>query len=96
LRERWLARLCPESPQALNDRYALRIRVEPKELKGLPMLVMEAGRDDAAHHPASRTPRSRPSSEGEHLLLAEAPHCLLFGEPGRLDGASWRGTDVRL
>jgi hypothetical protein len=83
LREQWLAGLCPESPRALNDRYALRIQVEPEALKELPVLVMEAGRDDAERHPAGQDAAIAAFFQGEHLLLAEAPHCLMFGGPGR-------------
>ncbi|QDJ12231.1 Hydrolase family protein (plasmid) [Roseomonas mucosa] len=88
LREQWLAGLCPESPRALNDRYTLRIQVEPEALKGLPVLVMEAGRDDAERHPAGQDAAIAAFLGGEHLLLAEAPHCLMFGDPGR-EAALW-------
>ncbi|MFB9971228.1 alpha/beta fold hydrolase [Pseudoroseomonas cervicalis] len=80
--EAWLAELCPESPRALNDRYALRIRVEPAALRGIPVLVMEAGRDDAERHPAGQDAALAAFLGGEHLLLPEAPHCLMLGAAG--------------
>ncbi|MFK4048208.1 hypothetical protein ACI2KH_25165 [Roseomonas mucosa] len=62
---------------------ALTIQVEPEALKEVPVLVMEAGRDDAQRHPAGQDAAIAAFLRGEHLLLAQAPHCLMFGEHGR-------------
>ena len=80
LKEAWLGSLCAESPRALNDRYALRIRVDPAALRGRPVLVLEAGRDDAARHPAGQDAAIAGFLGGTHCLLPEAPHCLMLGE----------------
>lgn len=77
LRE-YVAALSPESPRALNDRYALRVAIEPARLAGAKVLVLEAGRDDAARHPAGQDAAIARLLGGEHLLLAEAPHCLML------------------
>ncbi|ONG56102.1 hypothetical protein BKE38_07005 [Pseudoroseomonas deserti] len=82
LKEEWLAGLCAESPRALNDRYALRIRVDPAAIRPHPVLVLEAGRDDAARHPAGQDAAIAAFFGGTHRLLPEAPHCLMFGAPG--------------
>lgn len=74
----WLAGLCPESPRALNERYALAIAIDPAAVT-VPVLVMEAGRDDAQRHPAGQDQALARFLGGEHLLLPEAPHVLMLG-----------------
>lgn len=75
----YLAALSPESPRALNDRYALRVAVDPARLAAIPSLVVEAGRDDAERHPAGQDAAISRFLGGEHLLLPSMPHCMMLG-----------------
>jgi pimeloyl-ACP methyl ester carboxylesterase len=75
----YLAALSPESPRALNDRYALRIPIDPARIAGAPVLVLEAGRDDPERHPAGQDVGIARFLGGAHRLLPEAPHCLMTG-----------------
>lgn len=74
----YVAALSPESPRALNDRYALRVAIDPARLAGVKVLVLEAGRDDAARHPAGQDAAIARFLGGEHVLLPDAPHCLML------------------
>jgi pimeloyl-ACP methyl ester carboxylesterase len=47
----YLARLCPESPALLNDRYCERVHVDPAWIKG-PRLCISGARDVSPLHPA--------------------------------------------
>lgn len=47
----YVAALSPESPRALNDRYGLRLGIDPARVAGVPVLVVEAGLDDHLRHP---------------------------------------------
>ena len=76
--EHYLAALSPESPRVLNDRYALRVEVDPARLAGVPTLVIEAGRDDAERHPPGQDAAIARFLGGAHLLLPEAPHCMML------------------
>ncbi|GGJ03607.1 alpha/beta hydrolase [Neoroseomonas lacus] len=75
----YLAALSPESPRALNDRYALRVLVDPARFATIPSLVVEAGRDDAERHPAGQDAAISRFLGGEHLLLTAMPHCMMLG-----------------
>jgi pimeloyl-ACP methyl ester carboxylesterase len=75
----YLAALSPESPRVLNDRYALRIAIDPARFAAIPSLVVEAGRDDAERHPAGQDEAIARFLGGGHALLPEAPHCLMAG-----------------
>ncbi len=74
----YLAALGPESPRALNDRYALRVPIDPARFAAIPSLVVEAGRDDAARHPAGQDAAIARFLGGEHLLLPDMPHCMML------------------
>ncbi|MEO3472341.1 alpha/beta fold hydrolase [Roseomonas sp. CAU 1739] len=74
----YLAALSPESPRALNDRYALRVAVDPARFGAIPSLVIEAGRDDAERHPAGQDAAIAGFLGGSHLLLPEMPHCMML------------------
>lgn len=78
-------RICAESPRLLNQRYDLRIPVDPQALdRDLPILVVEGGRDDPARHPPGQDAAIAAFYGGSHLRLDDAPHNLMLG-PG------WRG-----
>jgi len=72
------AALSPESPRALNDRYALRVTVDPVRFTAVPTLVVEAGRDDAERHPAGQDAAIARFLGGTHLLLPDMPHCMML------------------
>ena len=75
-------RLSAESPRLLNQRYGLRIPVDPAALPaGLAILVVEGGRDDPARHPPGQDKAIADFYGGRHLRLADAPHNLMLG-PG--------------
>ncbi|OZI33989.1 alpha/beta hydrolase [Bordetella genomosp. 10] len=72
-------RLCAESPQVLNDRYALRVAVNPFAMRS-PGLCVEAGLDDPARHPAGQDRAIADFFGFEHRLLADQPHAMMYGE----------------
>ncbi|MDF1792155.1 MAG: alpha/beta fold hydrolase [Thalassobaculaceae bacterium] len=77
--------ICAESPRLLNQRYDLRIPVDPQAFdRDLPILVVEGGRDDPARHPPGQDAAIAAFYGGSHLRLDDAPHNLMLG-PG------WRG-----
>ncbi|WP_158287566.1 alpha/beta fold hydrolase [Falsiroseomonas bella] len=92
----WCARLCPESPRALNDRYLLRVGVDPAPLRRLPSLCIEAGREDPARHPAGQDEAVAAFYGARHLLLPEAPHCLMVGPAGAESAAIIRAWHAAL
>jgi pimeloyl-ACP methyl ester carboxylesterase len=71
-------RLCGESPEVLNDRYLLRVGV-PTWAIGVPGLCLEAGRDDAAHHPPGQDKAIADLYGFEYRFLPDAPHCMMYG-----------------
>lgn len=75
----WLAGLCPESPRAMNERYALTVTANPARVTA-PVLVIEAGRDDRQRHPPGQDAALARFLRGDHVLLPDAPHCLMLGE----------------
>ena len=74
----YLAALSPESPRALNDRYALRVAVDAARFTSIPSLVIEAGLDDAERHPAGQDAAIAAFLGGSHLLLPDMPHCMML------------------
>jgi pimeloyl-ACP methyl ester carboxylesterase len=74
----YLAALSPESPRALNERYGLRLSADPADVARLPVLVVEAGLDDHQRHPPGQDRALADFLGGAHLLLAEAPHCMML------------------
>ena len=74
----YCAKLCPESPRAYNERYRLSVPVDPTRVKAR-VVVIEAGRDDPARHPPGQDAAIARFFGGEHVLLANAAHCLMVG-----------------
>lgn len=92
------ARLCAESPRLLNERYDLRIPVDPAAIDpDLPILVVEGGRDDPARHPPGQDAAIAKFLGGRHLRLDEAPHNLMLGPGWRpWFNTIWRAFDEML
>jgi hypothetical protein len=76
--EKFHSRLCAESPTALNDRYELRVSVDPAALPSK-ILVVAAGRDDVLRHPDGQDASIAELYGAEYLMLHDAPHCMMLG-----------------
>jgi hypothetical protein len=78
LLEACMARLCAESPRALNERYQLTIEINPARIAA-PALVVEAGLDCGERHPPGQDAAIATFLGGEFLHIAGAPHCMMLG-----------------
>jgi len=76
--------LCAESPAAMNDRYLLKIHIDPNWIKG-PTLCLSAGDDSRALHPPGQDEATALFFNGEHRTLVNAPHNVMLDE-------SWQTT----
>ena len=74
---RFMARLCPESPTMMNDRYALRITVDPGRFSG-PRLCIAAGRDSPVTHPPGQDRATAAFLGCAHHELPDAPHSFML------------------
>ncbi|ALM82106.1 alpha/beta fold hydrolase [Bordetella sp. N] len=72
-------RLCAESPQVLNDRYALRVAINPFAMRSAG-LCLEAGADDPARHPTGQDRAIADFFGFEHQRLENQPHAMMYGE----------------
>jgi len=77
--EKWHPRLVAESPRALNERYGLKISVQPRIRRGI---VIEAGREDAARHPPGQDRALAAFYGYRYILLPDASHCMMLQHPG--------------
>jgi len=75
----YLARLCPESPALLNDRYRGRVTARPQWIQG-PTLCISAGKDDSALHPAGEDEAVAAFYGAELHVLPEAGHCFMLDD----------------
>ena len=73
-----IARLCPESPRALNQRYRLTVAIDAARITAL-ALVIEAGLDCGERHPAGQDRAIADFLGGEFAHLVGAPHCMMLG-----------------
>jgi pimeloyl-ACP methyl ester carboxylesterase len=71
------ARLSPESPEAMNDRYLLRLEI-PAHAVTVPGLCLEAGDDDAARHPPGQDQAVAGVYGFEYRILPGMPHCMMY------------------
>ncbi len=71
-----LARLTPESPRLLNDRYQLRITVDASQINA-PALCISTGLDDHARHPPGQDEAVAAFYGADHHHLPNASHCLM-------------------
>lgn len=70
-------RLCAESPAVLNDRYALRIHIDPGAF-AVPTLCIAAGRDLGTLHPDGQDEATARFYGADFHMLPEAPHCMML------------------
>ncbi|ARP83713.1 alpha/beta hydrolase [Bordetella genomosp. 8] len=70
-------RLCPESAEAMNDRYLLRVHIPPEAIDA-PGLCLEAGDDDPDRHPAGQDKAVADLYGFEYRLLPALPHCMMY------------------
>jgi hypothetical protein len=70
--------------------------VDPAGLRHLPGLCIEAGREDAARHPAGQDAAVAAFYGAEHVLMPEAPHCLMVGRAGAESAARIRAWHASL
>lgn len=77
-----LARLIPAAPEVLNDRYLLRVAVDPAAI-GVPGLCLAAGRDTHDRHPPGQDAAVARHYGFAHRVLAEQPHCMMYGPAWR-------------
>lgn len=83
-----MARLCPESPRLLNDRYSLRIHIDPAAF-GMPAICISVGRDLQTLHPAGQDHETARFFGAEYHRIDDAPHCMMLS-------AGWRDTAMVL
>ena len=91
-----MARLCPESPRALNQRYRLSVSIDATRITA-PALVIEAGLDCGLRHPAGQDQAIADFLGGEFVHLAGAPHCMMLGPsslPALASILDWRARKV--
>jgi pimeloyl-ACP methyl ester carboxylesterase len=73
------ARLCPESAEALNDRYLLRMEIPPCAIS-VPGLCLEAGVEDHDRHPPGQDKAIADLYDFEYRRLADLPHCMMYAQ----------------
>lgn len=71
-------RLGPESPVVLNDRYRLRISVDPTRIT-CPGICFEAQLDDHDRHPPGQDQNIARFFGFDYRLLPDQPHCMMYG-----------------
>ncbi len=86
----FLARLTPESPTFLNDRYQLRASADPAWVKG-PTLCLSAELDDNALHPAGQDEAIAQYYGAEFQILPKAGHCFMADDSWELGADSVLG-----
>jgi pimeloyl-ACP methyl ester carboxylesterase len=74
-----IERLCAESPQALNDRYSLRIHIDPGWVKGK-TICLSAGRDLKHLHPPGQDEATTHLFGGRHLMRPESAHDMMLDD----------------
>ncbi len=82
-----MRRLTPESPQVLNDRYLLRVPVDPAAISA-PGLCLEAGLDSHDRHPPGQDRAIARLYGFDHAVLAGQPHCMMYGDHWQASAAA--------
>jgi pimeloyl-ACP methyl ester carboxylesterase len=71
--------LCAESPRAMNDRYRLRVQVDPGWIKG-PTFCLSAGRDQKHLHPPGQDEAVARFFGGAHMIRPDAAHDMMLDD----------------
>ncbi len=74
---RFHARLCPESPALMNDRYGLRVSIDPRRIT-VPGFCLAAGRDSPRTHPPGQDRAVANFFGFRFTELPDAPHCYML------------------
>lgn len=74
---RFHARLCPESPALMNDRYGLRVPIDPRRI-AVPGFCLSAGRDSPRTHPPGQDRAVADLFGFDFTELPDAPHCCML------------------
>lgn len=69
--------LVPESPTLMNDRRALRVRIDRTRISG-PSIVIAAGKDDATMHSYGQDYETARFYGAEYYFVEEAGHCFML------------------
>jgi pimeloyl-ACP methyl ester carboxylesterase len=72
-------RLTPESPAILNDRYLLRVVIDPAQIR-CPGICFEAELDSPDRHPPGQDRAIAEFLGIEYQLLKQQPHCMMYGK----------------
>lgn len=72
-------RLTPESPAILNDRYLLRVTVDPMAMD-CPGVCLEAQLDTPDRHPAGQDRAIADFLGLRHAVLQGQPHCMMYAD----------------
>jgi len=80
-------RLCAESPQVLNDRYLLRVAVDPASIR-VPGLCLQAGLDTHDRHPPGQDEAIARRYGFAHATLAGQPHCMMYADRWQVSAAA--------
>ncbi|WP_313388392.1 alpha/beta hydrolase [Achromobacter aegrifaciens] len=80
-------RLCPESPEVLNDRYLLRVPVDAAAIHA-PGLCLEAGLDTHDRHPPGQDLAIARRFGFSHAVLAGQPHCMMYADQWQVSAAA--------
>jgi len=72
------ARLCPESPEVINDRYLLRVFIDPQKIQ-VPGLCVEAELDTGERHPPGQDKAVADMFGFDYQMLPGQPHCMMYG-----------------
>lgn len=72
-------RLTPESPAILNDRYLLRVAVDPAAIR-CPGVCLEAQLDTPDRHPEGQDRAIADFLGLRHAVLHGQPHCMMYSD----------------
>jgi pimeloyl-ACP methyl ester carboxylesterase len=81
-----IERLTPETPAIMNDRYLLRVTIDPARIQ-CPGICFEAERDDPDRHPAGQDEAVARFLGLSYQLLSNQPHCMMYADRWRESAA---------
>lgn len=78
--------LSPESAALMNDRYGLRVAIDPAVIRAGGFCI-EAERDDPTTHPPGQDRRVAAFLGLSHHVLPDTPHCMMMARNWRISAA---------